>query len=1038
MPSLVEGSGATRAGAGMCAWLSAGLAAVWSLAVPAASAQAPEARRLPADGGHPAYVHAYVDLNNDRAMDLGLVGPRYRGPGALERCVLVFRNEHDRTPLALLTGPEDESFGTNARLVADHDGDGLGDLAIESRFLDAEGNVRLREHVFGSVSFLPIAHATEPRTSARVLAPAGDVNYDGAVDASDIARWIDSYLRAPTFSTNPADPLVIAAQQARRAELIALVTNPDALSTRPPATLHPRRMDVDGDGLVTLADLEVLIGQLGALRDEALAPVGAIVDDEGDGPVAPLMYLPPRNTGGTGSDAGDGQGAGSGGSGGSGSGGDGGGGGGGDGGPTDPTPCDHDRLDDLHIRGCAGGRWHNDTQWLPMPSGGASAWTCLSASAGAEWTWEIVSGDGRIEGDATARAITLEAFGPGAITVRVTARDAGCSASATFTVRAYRVDVDIDAFNVAPHAAPTGDQAEEDAEDELGRFVGEPGKVIVAGLGDTDGDGIADQLDGFNRDRENPDGTAEDDQCDQRFVPMRIRVEGLSGEEISRARLTLHWTDSDPLRIDTTCESFMLVPEGTVRVWTVDGSAPRSGRAADCGGEWLDSRPLPYEFGAVFGERTDITVFVEGVVPGPWGSLSGGPVTLGVGVEPYTHTETVLGVEVPRFGGEASDSVAARVVGMQLMVRTGEDEPHRPAMELHVSTLLDALDPSLQAPFVRTSVWIADDRDLAGEWLHVADAPIAIAPMAGWEGSFWTTEEFVLADFGGDPRWHGAWIEITGDGAEVWYNPWKWFKSTPRLLKALEYLPEITSALDEVFASIEADESNSWRQQYSADDDGAFGKEVHKRFSATIRGQPGWLADVWIDTRNKQIIQIGGTQPPGYSAADLQQVDAIKFKEDRVPTVGQVINRSNVESAVELKTSSSGRVADNAKTKYNTIFGTQGWRTYRAPRIWQNRIGWIDNPTERQRGRLSRVAAIGAGGTAALALVTPLQAETIRTTIDPMLYQLSQEKCPHDRKVIVLQYANALFDYFGTALDLTSMGGAFRWAMQKRIIAEDW
>jgi hypothetical protein len=141
-------------------------------------------------------------------------------------------------------------------------------------------------------------------------------------------------------------------------------------------------------------------------------------------------------------------------------------------------------------------------------------------------------------------------------------------------------------------------------------------------------------------------------------------------------------------------------------------------------------------------------------------------------------------------------------------------------MELHVSTLLDALDPSLQAPFVRTSVWIADDRDLAGEWLHVAEAPIAVGPMAGWEGSFWTTEEFVIADFGGDPRWHGAWIEITGDGAEVWYNPIGWFKRSPKLLKALEYLPEVSLAIADIFAELEADTNNTWRQQYTADDDG--------------------------------------------------------------------------------------------------------------------------------------------------------------------------------------------------------------------------
>ncbi len=55
------------------------------------------------------------------------------------------------------------------------------------------------------------------------------------------------------------------------------------------------------------------------------------------------------------------------------------------------------------------------------------------------------------------------------------------------------------------------------------------------------------------------------------------RIEGLSGAELSRARLTLRWPDSDPLRIETTCEAFQLVPEGVVRVWTVDGSAPRSG-----------------------------------------------------------------------------------------------------------------------------------------------------------------------------------------------------------------------------------------------------------------------------------------------------------------------------------------------------------------------------------------------------------------------------------------------------------------------------
>jgi hypothetical protein len=154
--------------------------------------------------------------------------------------------------------------------------------------------------------------------------------------------------------------------------------------------------------------------------------------------------------------------------------------------------------------------------------------------------------------------------------------------------------------------------------------------------------------------------------------------------------------------------------------------------------------------------------------------------------------------------------------------------------------------------------------------------------------------------------------------------------------------------------------------------------------------------------------------------------------------VGQTIDRANVESAVELKTSADGRLNESAKEKYDKIFGNSGWRTYHSPRIWQRFVGWVDNPKVKARQRLAKVVAISAGAAAVLGMPTAATADTIRQRIDPLINELRGTSCPHMRRVIMIDYVDALFDYLGSALDFTRLGDAFRYGFMMRIIAEDW
>ncbi|MDX2016784.1 MAG: hypothetical protein SFY95_03975 [Planctomycetota bacterium] len=233
----------------------------------------------------------YFNLNGEL---YGLIGPKFRGTGARECTVSVQTGTGPRTVVTELVGKADETFAQHIRVMADQNGDGVRDFAVGARFLDRQHNIRLYEYVYSGKDFALLREGK--REEAMVLAPAGDINYDGVVDEKDLRRWKDTFesgLR-PEKVSNPRDPQSQRESKARARRRVLLESEAGARATGKPGTpfgplgpdekeptLNPQRLDINADGTIDTTDLDLLMANLGAARDPG-------------GPLASLKVLDPE------------------------------------------------------------------------------------------------------------------------------------------------------------------------------------------------------------------------------------------------------------------------------------------------------------------------------------------------------------------------------------------------------------------------------------------------------------------------------------------------------------------------------------------------------------------------------------------------------------------------------------------------------------------------------------------------------------------------------------------------------------------------
>ncbi len=224
-------------------------------------------------------------------------------------------------------------------------------------------------------------------------------------------------------------------------------------------------------------------------------------------------------------------------------------------------------------------------------------------------------------------------------------------------VLVYGIDLDADSDNDNGLANPAGSPAEDLVENSS------PGKILIASLGDTDGDLIPDFADGFDFDA---GAAAKDDASTHNFVPLVLRLPEPTDPAVARIRfdyegaapLLTMTTDNDPLLPHFSSAA----PLHPLRLWRKDGNQPRNAHEVPAG-DFIES--ITYFNASDLGftnNNREVVLYLESIGGSTtWGDQSV-EVLLdydGIGPTPYIHSDSLV-----------FSSVSVKVTPLSLL-RTG-------------------------------------------------------------------------------------------------------------------------------------------------------------------------------------------------------------------------------------------------------------------------------------------------------------------------------------------------------------------------------
>lgn len=146
-------------------------------------------------------------------------------------------------------------------------------------------------------------------------------------------------------------------------------------------------------------------------------------------------------------------------------------------------------------------------------------------------------------------------------------------------------DLDIDSDNNNGFDPNFPRSSQDNAEDQIEDDDAKPGKILVVNTDDTDGDGIPDFADGFDR-----DGSpgADDQTSGEQFIPLVLELP--QGIDPSQVRLQFDYSGSDPAGVTTTTSESGTVytpADGHLRLWIKDGGQARGKSGLADGGDYI-------------------------------------------------------------------------------------------------------------------------------------------------------------------------------------------------------------------------------------------------------------------------------------------------------------------------------------------------------------------------------------------------------------------------------------------------------------------
>lgn len=206
-------------------------------------------------------------------------------------------------------------------------------------------------------------------------------------------------------------------------------------------------------------------------------------------------------------------------------------------------------------------------------------------------------------------------------------------------VEVYGIDLDADSDNDNGLANPAGSAGEDLVENSS------PGKILIAGTGDADGDQVPDYADGYNFDASSA-ALAADNASTHNLVPIVLRLP--EPIDPSVARLHIDYDSSDPMFAVTTDSDpllpIYLVSYGSLRLWRKDGNQVRNGDTFPTG-DYIDSGTYTAADLGFSATVREVVFYLESVR----GSTTWGDQSLevkldydGTGPAPVIHTDTLV------------------------------------------------------------------------------------------------------------------------------------------------------------------------------------------------------------------------------------------------------------------------------------------------------------------------------------------------------------------------------------------------------------
>ncbi len=573
------------------------------------------------------------------------------------------------------------------------------------------------------------------------------------------------------------------------------------------------------------------------------------------------------------------------------------------------------------------------------------------------------------------------------------------------------VDLDIDSDNNNGFSLPDRNQTEEDMED-VTNDPSQPGKIILVNSIDVDNDGIIDYADGFDHVGST---LINDDTCvGSMFVPLVLEVAPLDDNVSS---ITINYPASDPTAITESLDDPFILPNGYLRIWKKPASSVRNPADIRNGGDWIAPGQYQQQELGLDSGTTAITLYVETVC------------------QSSSVADQLISVSVEFEGSRiCGDEVRVTAPQVELFGRNYDGIDFNPVSSLIGTAVDDPAQPSTpegQTPgaYKIYRLRINDPRpNLTQVTLNGQDMPLQAT------GSFYSTSEFVallpeIPQGATLPPY--SYITIATDSVTNEYNPIWPFSSNPDFSTPIARDKFVADTIREAVVDMEV--NPSWIDNYDPNDDGKFGKEVHRRVRSRLLdiGDIQWKTTVYVASDShptepfRKILSIGDT--PSGGVAGTTEIDVLRLKGDYNPQVGEILDPNKIDDIYEIKTSAGGKIDVNQKFRLRAVRNDK-IKIAMSERRFTSTLGWHNTP---RVVKVIKMLGIVGLATSAYAIIN---SDTYDDEVDQIILKLDAAKAeqdPAERKVEILLVIDDIRRYLdkfdpGTMVNLVTTAEIYR------------